>query len=164
MVNAPRCQVEAYSVLRTGWQVAKNGGEISIPENETLLTEIGLQNGSWDAAPQIVVGSGVPAPELDDWWQIPYQIVIDSRGDSHLLVRHVKVGFWSGTTTLAYLERIAGEWSSPLALGTVGGSKIDFAATSDILASTGNGDFFVAWVNEQQRYVGKWLLSSEPEP
>ena len=75
---------------------------------------------------------------------------INSRGKKHVLLRSVYPGLCSGQVEVNQMVKDGGTWSAPL---TLDDSCYWKHACSLSVGDSGAG--FAAWVNEEQKFVGR---------
>lgn len=118
---------------------------------DDLLVEASIRDGQWLRRYNVVVAKDFPASNYS--WTPRKHLLLrtDSRGDKHLLLKNSEKEFWKTRSYVNYLVKDDVNWSVPLRLGSSSWSHNCTLAVDD------SGAAFAAWVNEEDKFVGKWI-------
>ena len=117
--------------------------------------ELSLHNGEWSPRLNVIATKGYPFPNYEWFGSDKPLIKIDSKGRHHLLLEHVeRESIWTSRKYMNYLLKNNDGWSAPLTLG----SSYWYGGVSS-LAVDNSGVSFVAWVNENKKFIGRWIKS-----
>lgn len=121
------------------------------PKANPSIVEVSIDNGEWSPHFNIVATTDFPTTGIS--WQ-PNQnlsIKLDSTGKYHLLLQSFDPG-WKNRKYINYLVKDAIDWSKPLPIGR---SHLIYDVNS--LAVGNSSVAFAAWVNEEGKFVGRWI-------
>jgi hypothetical protein len=121
---------------------------------ETHLWEVQIRDGHVLPHLNIVAAEGLPDSTYD--WVLSFvnPIKQDNRGNFHALLAHLRIiRFSSSTLFVDYVIKAGGNWSAPLTLGALSGSRT--------LAVADTGEVFAAWLNTEGKFVGRWIRPSQ---
>jgi hypothetical protein len=114
------------------------------------VVEVSLRDGQWSPRFNIVTANDFPTSGI--LWNLDnLSIKLDGKGKYHLLLQSLDPG-WKNRKYINYLLKDATDWSAPLVLGRC-------HITNDVisLAADHSGVTFAAWVNEEGKFIGKWI-------
>jgi len=115
--------------------------------------ELSLHNSEWFSRPNVIVTKGYPASNCV-WFDSDKPLIkIDGEGRFHVLLEHVeRKGIWTSRKYMNYILKNGEGWSAPLTLG----SSYWYGGVSS-MAVNNSGASFVAWVNEDRKFIGRWI-------
>jgi len=119
---------------------------------EFLWVELGIRDGIWLPGVDVVAAKHLPDATYS-WFGDEHALIrSDSKGNSYALLKMLQPGIWKRTDFPAYFAKSGGNWSAPLILG-----RFSFWSSSRELAVSESTSAFAAWVNEQGKFVGRWI-------
>jgi hypothetical protein len=140
-------------------------GDRQLPINFTkdrpdhLWVEIGVNDGRWSPNFRIVAARDIPAAKYYNAWlnYLNTIVKIDSKGNIHALLGSEHPPEWAGKiiSYMNYLVKDGDNWSAPLVLGRSTWQKE--REEKRTLAVGDSGIAFAAWVNEEDKFVGRWI-------
>jgi hypothetical protein len=131
---------------------------ISNPTANPSVVEVSIHDGQWTPNFDIVTTLDFPTSGII-WRQTDeLSIKLDGKGNYHLLLQNLDIG-WKSRKYMNYFLKGAAGWSAPLSLGR---SHITNGVMS--LAVNDCGAAFAAWVNEEGKFVARWIKSCTGEP
>jgi hypothetical protein len=146
-----------YVVLRPlnrNFSVNRSTGEVNgLMWAGQEWVELSLHNGEWSPRLNVIATKGYPVPNYE-WFDSDKPLIkIDGKGRHHLLLEHVeRESIWTSRKYMNYLLKNNDGWSAPLTLG----SSYWYGGVSS-LAVDNSGVSFVAWVNENKKFIGRWI-------
>jgi hypothetical protein len=113
------------------------------------------KDGQWSPRFNIVTAEDFPTSNYS-WSQLGnYLIKIGSKGNKHVLLQGVEPGFWKARKYMNYIVGRDVNWSAPLSIGS---SHLYRDVIS--LAANDSGVAFAAWINEEGKFIGRWIKPS----
>ena len=139
--------------LMWAWVCTLDDGKRQLPliGPDQSWVEVGIRNGQWSPRFNIVTAEDYPTSNYS-WSQFEQLIKTDFKGNRHVLLQGVEPGFWIAPRYMNYLVKDGVNWSAPLTLGS---SNLWSSVSS--LAVDDSGVAFVAWVNEEGKFIGRWI-------
>ena len=116
--------------------------------------EVSIHDGQWSPHFKIVTAKDFPTSNYE-WSQFQNILIkTDSKGNKHLLLVGREQGFWKARLYMNYLVEDNNNWSAPLTLGSSAWSHEGSLAVDD------SGVAFAAWVNQEGKFIGRWIRPS----
>lgn len=124
-----------------------------------LWVEIGINNGKWSPNFKIVTARDIPAEKHYNAWlnYLNALVKIDTKGNLHALLgsEHPPPVAGKIRSYMNYFVRNGENWSGPLVLGrSTWQNELEEDRT---LAIGDSGIAFAAWVNEEDKFIGRWI-------
>jgi len=140
------------SGLMCAWVCTLDDGKRQLPllGPDQSWVEVTIRNGQWSPGFNIVTAEDHPTSNYS-WSPFEQLIKIDPKGKRHVLLQGLEPAFWIPSRYMNYLAKEDANWSAPLALGS--SSLWSYGS----LAIDDSGIAFVAWVNEEGKFIGRWI-------
>lgn len=141
--------------LNNHFSVNKVTGEVNgLMGTSGLWMELSLHDDKWRPYYNVVTTDGFPN---SNWQWFPTDnpfIKIDGKGTYHVLLKSVerKSDWSSAKRIMNYFYKKHNDWSAPLKLG-----NSHWYDNIISLAVGDSGVSFAAWVNEEGRFIGRWI-------
>ena len=129
--------------------------QLDLGQNDCLKVEVSIHDGLWSSHCDIVTTTDLPISNYI-WFHIQNPLIkIDSKGNKHVLLKSLELGFFKSLYKMHYLVKDNVNWSAPLFLGTCDISSLSSSDSS--LAIDNSGAVFASWVNKEDKFVGRWI-------
>jgi hypothetical protein len=117
--------------------------------------EFRIDNAHWLPGYTFVTAEDLPLPRYEWRERTSEEAVIrgDTHGNLHALLQHRH----AGDGFMNYVKKSGNEWSAPLTLGRSDRGSFMIAPRPRTLTVNDTGDVFAAWVDEENKFVGRWI-------